>query len=79
MVQWSGFLAIDPDVRVRFQALPHFLRSTGLERGSLSLVSTIEELLGRNRRGLGVKNRDYGRRVSASLTMRQPSIRKIWL
>jgi hypothetical protein len=32
-----------------------------LERGSFSLVSTIEELLGRNRSGSGLENRDYGR------------------
>jgi hypothetical protein len=34
----------------------------GLERGSLSLVSTIEELLGRKRSGSGVESREYGRR-----------------
>jgi hypothetical protein len=32
----------------------------GLERGSLSLVSTIEELLGRNSSGCGLENREYG-------------------
>jgi hypothetical protein len=31
--------------RVRFRALPDFLRSTGLQQGPLSLVRTIEELL----------------------------------
>jgi hypothetical protein len=30
----------------------------GLERGPLSLVSTIEELLGRNSSGSGLENRD---------------------
>jgi hypothetical protein len=34
----------------------------GLERGPLSLVSTIEELLGRNSSGSGLENREYGRR-----------------
>jgi hypothetical protein len=34
----------------------------GLERGTLSLVSTIEELLGRKISVSGVKNREYGRR-----------------
>jgi hypothetical protein len=34
----------------------------GLERGSLSLVSTIEELLGRNSSGYGLEIRKYGRR-----------------
>jgi hypothetical protein len=34
----------------------------GLERGPLSLVSTIKELLGRKSSGFGVENREYGRR-----------------
>jgi hypothetical protein len=34
----------------------------GLERGPLSLVNTIEELLGRKRSGSGLENRDYGRK-----------------
>jgi hypothetical protein len=38
------------------------------ERGQLSLVSTIEELLGRKISGFGLESRDYGRRVSAALT-----------
>jgi hypothetical protein len=33
----------------------------GLEQGPLSLVSTIEELLGRNSSGSGLENREYGR------------------
>jgi hypothetical protein len=33
----------------------------GLEWGSLSLVSTIEELLGRKSSGSGLENREYGR------------------
>jgi hypothetical protein len=32
-----------------------------LEWGPLSLMSTIEELLGRNNSGSGLENRDYGR------------------
>jgi hypothetical protein len=32
----------------------------GLERGAISLVSTIEELLGRKSSGSGVENREYG-------------------
>jgi hypothetical protein len=32
----------------------------GLERGPLSLVSTIEELLGRQSSGSGLENREYG-------------------
>jgi hypothetical protein len=34
----------------------------GLERGPLSLVSTIEELLERKSSGSGLQNREYGRR-----------------
>jgi hypothetical protein len=33
----------------------------GPERGPLSLVSTIEELLGRNSSDFGLENREYGR------------------
>jgi hypothetical protein len=49
----------------------------GLERGPLSFVSTIEELLERKSSGSGLENRDYGRRESAKLTTRHPSIRKV--
>jgi hypothetical protein len=38
-----------------------FWEVVGLERGPLSLVSTIEELLGRNSSGSGLENREYGR------------------
>jgi hypothetical protein len=34
VVQWSGFLDTDPEVRVRFPALPDFLRSSGSGTGS---------------------------------------------
>jgi hypothetical protein len=34
----------------------------GLERGPLSLVSTIEELLDRKSSGSGLESGDYGRR-----------------
>jgi hypothetical protein len=33
----------------------------GLERGTLSLVGTIEELLGINSSGSGLESREYGR------------------
>jgi hypothetical protein len=46
VVQWSEFLATDPEVRVRFPALPE-KKVVGLERAPLSLVSTTEELLDR--------------------------------
>jgi hypothetical protein len=51
----------------------------GLERGPLSLVSTIEELLGRKSSGFGLENRDYGRRDPAALTTRHPSTQTLAL
>jgi hypothetical protein len=38
-----------------------FWEIMGLEQRPLSLVSTTEELLGRNSRGSGLENREYGR------------------
>jgi hypothetical protein len=40
-----------------------FLEVVGLERGPLSLVSTTEELLGRNNNGSSLENREYGRGI----------------
>jgi hypothetical protein len=40
----------------------------GLGRGPLSLVSTIEELLGRKNSGSGLENREHSRKESAELT-----------
>jgi hypothetical protein len=39
-----------------------FREIVGLERGPLSLVSTIEELLGSKNSGSGLENREYGYR-----------------
>jgi hypothetical protein len=39
-----------------------FWEVVGLERGPLSLVSTIEELLVRESSGSGLETREYGRR-----------------
>jgi hypothetical protein len=50
---FNELLATDPEARVRFPALPGFLKKkknkivVGLEQGPLSLVSTTEELLDR--------------------------------
>jgi hypothetical protein len=46
-----------------------------LERGPLSLVSTIEELLERKSSGSGVENRDYsfGEPLSAKLALTSPT------
>jgi hypothetical protein len=49
-----------------------FREVVGLERGPLSLVSTIEELLGRKSSGSSLENLDYGRRGYATLTTRYP-------
>jgi hypothetical protein len=40
----------------------------GLEWGPLSLVSAIEELLGRKNSGFGLESLEYGCRESAVLT-----------
>jgi hypothetical protein len=40
-----------------------FRELVGLERGPFSLVSIIEELLGRKSSGSGLENRKYGRKV----------------
>jgi hypothetical protein len=39
-----------------------FWEVLGLERGPLSLVSTIEELLGRKSSGSGLETQEYGRK-----------------
>jgi hypothetical protein len=45
----------------------------GLERSLLSLVSTTEELFGRNSSGCGLESREYGRRErSVTLTTWHP-------
>jgi hypothetical protein len=49
----------------------------GLERGPLSLLSTIEELLGRNSTGKGLENREHGRWGSVALTTQHPLAAKV--
>jgi hypothetical protein len=51
-----GLYSAGFDIR-RYQI---FWESVGLEMGPLSLVSTIEELLGRKRSGFGLEGRKYG-------------------
>jgi hypothetical protein len=68
VVWWSELLATDPEVRVRFSALPDFQRSGASGTGPLSLVSTMEELLERKGSGFGLESQDYGCRGSAALT-----------
>jgi hypothetical protein len=67
---WSSgqeFLATDPEVRVRLQALTDFL-----ERAPLSLVSTIDKLLERKSSGSGL-----GHRESVALPTRRPLSTKV--
>jgi hypothetical protein len=49
VVVWPGFLATDPEVWVLFQVL-------------LSLVSTVEQLLGRKISGSGLESREHSRK-----------------
>jgi hypothetical protein len=76
VVHWSEFLATDPEVRVRLPTLPDFMISSGSGTESTQL-GTIEDLLGRNSRGSGLENREYGRRVRHADHV-APSIRKSW-
>jgi hypothetical protein len=52
-IQSSGF---------DFRHYQNFWEVVGLERGSLSLVSTTEELLERKSSGSGLESREYGHR-----------------
>jgi hypothetical protein len=47
----------------RFDSMRYqiFWEVVGLKRGPLSVVSTIEKLLGRNNSGCGLESREYGR------------------
>jgi hypothetical protein len=60
-----------------FQRYQIFREVVGLERGPLSLVSTIEELLGRKNSGFGLENREYGRWIRFA-DLFTPSNRKSW-
>jgi hypothetical protein len=62
-IQRSGF-----DFR-RYQI---FWDVVGLERGPLSPVSAVEELLGRKSNGSGLESPDYGCRGSGELSTRHP-------
>jgi hypothetical protein len=62
VIWWSEFLARDLKVRVRFPALPDFLRSSGSAGVHTSLRSTTEELRERKSSGSGLDSREYSRR-----------------
>jgi hypothetical protein len=64
--RFSGLVVRVPDYRPRSPGFDSrryktFWEVMGLERGPLSLVSTIEELPGRNISDSGLENREYGR------------------
>jgi hypothetical protein len=61
VVRVPGYRSRDPGFDFRLYQI--FWEVVGLERGPLtiSLVSTIEELLGTNSSGSGLENREYGR------------------
>jgi hypothetical protein len=74
-------LAIDPEARVRFPALPE-KKTVGLERGLPSLVSTTEELLDRKvaapvykteNTAVGIRHADH---VAPSIHKRWQSLRR---
>jgi hypothetical protein len=54
-----------------------FCEVVGLERGPLSLISTIEELLERKSSGSCLEKREYGRRGSVVLTTWHPLSAKV--
>jgi hypothetical protein len=61
VVQWSEFLAADPEVPGSMPGATRFFWGVmGLEQGPLSLVTTIEELLGRKSSGCSLENQEYG-------------------
>jgi hypothetical protein len=62
VVKCSEFLATDSGPGFDFWRYQIFWEVVGLERGPLSLVSTIEEMLGRNSGCSGVEIWEYGRR-----------------
>jgi hypothetical protein len=76
VVSWSEFLATDQEARVRFSGTTR-KKVVGLERGPLSLESTIEELLNRKVSGPVYKteNTAIGIRHADHVA---PSIRKSW-
>jgi hypothetical protein len=67
VIRVPGYRSRSPDT---IPTVTRFSEMSGcLERGSLSLVSTIEEILERRSSGFGLEKRNYGRRRSDALTM----------
>jgi hypothetical protein len=63
VVYWPEFLATYQRSGFDFRRYQIFWEVVGLERGPLSLVSTVEKLLERKSSGSGPENREYGRRA----------------
>jgi hypothetical protein len=61
--------------RVPFSALPHSLRSSGSERGPLSLVSTIEELHGKKCNDLQIGRKEVANK--GRKTRKKQKVQKI--
>jgi hypothetical protein len=55
VVYWSEFLATDPEVWFDSRRHQIFSEVVGQEQGPISLVSTIEKLLERERSGSGLE------------------------
>jgi hypothetical protein len=55
MVWWSEFLATDTEILGSIPGAQIFWELVCLERGPLSLVTTIEKLLGRKSNGFGLE------------------------
>jgi hypothetical protein len=68
------FLATQPEIRFDSRYYQICCEVVGLERGTLSLASTTDEVLGRKSSGSSLENRDYSRRRSAVLTTWLPLI-----
>jgi hypothetical protein len=60
VIRVPGYRSRSPKFDSRYYQ--NFWQIVGLERGPLSLVSTTEELLGRQISGSGLENQEYGRR-----------------
>jgi hypothetical protein len=86
MLEWrlpllsDGLSSLLQIQRSEFDSLRYqiFWEVVGLERGSLSLVGTIEKLLEIKSSGFGLEKRDYGHRGIRRANYATPSIRKSW-
>jgi hypothetical protein len=75
MVRVPGYISRGPEFDSRRYQI--FWKIVGLERGPLSLVRIIEELLERKSSGSGLENRDSLPRGFVALTTRHPLSAKV--